>query len=423
MIRRSTSAVFPLLALSSLQTFAVPPANDFTPQPQVPFHTPQEFLKTVQLPEGYSLELVLSEPQIKEPVTLAFDPDGAMYVAEMRTYMQDINGKDEITPHSVVSKHVSSKGDGVFDKHSTYLENLLLPRMILPLDDRILLGITNTDDLSIHRDANHDGVADESKPWHAGGNRGGNMEHQPSGLIWGLDNWLYSTYKSYRLRWNGESEAPRREDTPGNGGQWGLGQDNYGKMWWSNAGGEMGLGNFQTPIIYGAINAPSQKEQGFDTTWPLVGVRDYQGGPGKAREDGTLNHFTGCAGQTVFRGDRLPKELIGNVFLPEPVGRLIRRSVVDDSDAVTRISNPHPQSEFLRSSDLCFRPLNMTTGPDGCLYIVDMYRGIIQEGAWVNQGSYLRKVVEQYGFQKQSRFANKLQAQQAFEALTPFAQA
>jgi mono/diheme cytochrome c family protein len=399
MIRRSTSAVFPLLALSSLQTFAIPPANDFTPQAQVPYHTPQEFLKTVQLPEGYSLELVLSEPQIKEPVTLAFDPDGAMYVAEMRTYMQDINGKDELTPHSVVSKHFSSKGDGVFDKHSTYLENLLLPRMILPLDDRILLGITNTDDLSIHRDANHDGVADESKPWYAGGNRGGNMEHQPSGLIWGLDNWLYSTYKSYRLRWNGENEAPRREDTPGNGGQWGLGQDNYGKMWWSNAGGEMGLGNFQTPIIYGANNAPSQKEQGFDTTWPLVGARDFQGGPGKSRENGTLNHFTGCAGQTVFRGDRLPKELLGNVFLPEPVGRLIRRSVVDESDAVTRISNPHPQSEFLRSSDLCFRPLNMTTGPDGCLYIVDMYRGIIQEGAWVNQGSYLRKVVEQYGFQ------------------------
>ena len=399
MTRLFTSAFFPLLALSCLQTFAVQPANDFTPQAQVPYHTPQEFLKTVQLPEGYSLELVLSEPQIKEPVTLAFDPDGAMYVAEMRTYMQDINGKDEITPLSVVSKHVSSKGDGVFDKHSTYLDNLLLPRMILPLDDRILLGITNTDDLSIHRDANHDGVADESKPWHAGGNRGGNMEHQPSGLIWGLDNWLYSTYKSYRLRWNGESEAPLREDTPANGGQWGLGQDNYGKMWWSNAGGEMGLGNFQTPIIYGANNAPSQKEQGFDITWPLVGVRDYHGGPGKAREDGTLNYFSGCAGQTVFRGDRLPKELLGNVFLPEPVGRLIRRSVVDESDAVTRISNPHPQSEFLRSSDLCFRPLNMTTGPDGCLYIVDIYRGIIQEGAWVNQGSYLRKVVEQYGFQ------------------------
>ena len=386
-----------LVSCATMQ--AVPPALYFTPQKQVPYLSPEEFLKTVELPEGYSLELVLSEPQIKEPVAIAFDPNGAMYVAEMRTYMQDIDGTDEITPRSVVSKHVSSKGDGNFDMHTVYLDNVLLPRMIQPLDDRILLGITNTLDLTIHRDANNDGKADESKLWFKGGPRGGNMEHQPSGLVWGLDNWIYTTYNSFRLRWNGENGTPLQEPTPGNGGQWGLAQDNYGKMWWSNAGGEKGLWNFQTPIIYGAINVPSGKEKDFDVTSPLVGARDFQGGPPKSRPDGTLNHFTGCAGQTVFRGDRLPAELIGNVFLPEPVGRLIRRSVVSDVDGITQLSNPHPQSEFIRSSDLCFRPLNMTTGPDGCLYIVDMYRGIIQEGNWVREGSYLRKVVEQYGFQ------------------------
>ncbi|PAW62871.1 MAG: hypothetical protein B9S37_00395 [Verrucomicrobiia bacterium Tous-C3TDCM] len=386
-----------LVSCATMQ--AVPPALDFTPQKQVPYLSPEEFLKTVELPEGYSLELVLSEPQIKEPVAIAFDPNGAMYVAEMRTYMQDIDGTDEITPRSVVSKHVSSKGDGNFDMHTVYLDNVLLPRMIQPLDDRILLGITNTLDLTIHRDANNDGKADESKLWFKGGPRGGNMEHQPSGLVWGLDNWIYTTYNSFRLRWNGENGTPLQEPTPGNGGQWGLAQDDYGKMWWSNAGGEKGLWNFQTPIIYGAINVPSGKEKDFDVTSPLVGARDFQGGPPKSRPDGTLNHFTGCAGQTVFRGDRLPAELIGNVFLPEPVGRLIRRSVVSDVDGITQLSNPHPQSEFIRSSDLCFRPLNMTTGPDGCLYIVDMYRGIIQEGNWVREGSYLRKVVEQYGFQ------------------------
>lgn len=387
------------LLLCATLSAAVPPPLDFTPQKQVPLLSPEEFLKTVELPEGYSLELVLSEPQIKEPVTISFDPNGAMYVAEMRTYMQDIDATNEITPRSVVSKHVSTKGDGVFDQHSTFLENILLPRMILPLDDRVLIGITNTLDLTTYRDSNHDGVADETRLWYKGGPRGGNMEHQPSGLVWGLDNWIYTTYNAYRLRWNGESDAPRQESTPGNGGQWGLSQDNYGKMWWSNAGGEKGLWNFQTPIIYGAIDVPSGKEKDFDVTWPLVGARDFQGGPPKSRPDGTLNHFTGCAGQAVFRGDRLPAELLGNVFLPEPVGRLIRRAVVDEKEGYTRLSNPYPQSEFLRSSDLCFRPLHMTTGPDGCLYIVDMYRGIIQEGDWVKEGSYLRKVVQQYGFQ------------------------
>ncbi|PAW67182.1 MAG: hypothetical protein B9S38_12715 [Verrucomicrobiia bacterium Tous-C4TDCM] len=397
---RARFASLSLFLIPGLRAAEVPAPNDFSPQPQVPYLTPAEFLKTVELPEGYSLELVLSEPQIKEPVAIAFDPDGAMYLAEMRTYMQDIDGSDEITPRSVVSKHMSSKGDGNFDRHSVYLENVLLPRMILPLDDRILLGTTNTLDLTVHRDADGDGKADESKVWFEGGPRGGNMEHQPSGLVWGLDNWIYTTYNAFRLRWNGEGGAPLKESTPGNGGQWGLAQDNYGKMWWSNAGGEKGFWNYQFPIVYGAVNVPSQKEKDFDVTWPLVGVRDFQGGPGKSREDGTLNHFTGCAGQTIFRGDRLPAELVGNAFLPEPVGRLIRRAVVTDKDGVTVLSNPHPQSEFIRSTDLCFRPLNMTTGPDGCLYIVDIYRGIIQEGNWVREGSYLRKVVAQHGFQK-----------------------
>ncbi len=397
MIRPSLTIA--ITSLLSLTTQALPPANDFTPQHQVPSLSPEEFLKTVQLPDGYSLELVLSEPQIKEPVTIAFDPNGAMYVAEMRTYMQNIDGADGLTSRSIVSKHVSTKGDGTFDQHSIYLKDMLLPRMILPLDDRILLGITNTSDLTIYSDKNQDGVADDSKLWFKGGPRGGNMEHQPSGLVWGLDNWMYSTYNSYRLRWNGENTAPLQESTFPNGGQWGLAQDNYGQMWWSNAGGEKGLHTYQVPIIYGAFNISAQKEKDFDVTWPLVGARDYQGGPKKSRDDGTLNHFTGCGGQTVFRGDRLPPELIGNVFLPEPVGRLIRRAIVSHSEGITTLSNANPQSEFIRSTDLCFRPLNMTTGPDGCLYIVDMYRGIIQEGNWVREGSYLRNVVKQHGFQ------------------------
>ncbi len=364
--------------------------------------SPEEERKTIQLPDGYQLELVLSDPEIKEPVLCVFDGNGRMYVAEMRTYMQDIDGKDELTPKSRISRHESTKGDGVYDKHSVYLDNLLLPRMVLPLDDRVLVGVTDTNDLNMHRDANGDGVADEQTPWLVGGPRGGNLEHQPSGLVWGLDNWIYTTYNSHRLRWNGK-DAPLKENTAPNGGQWGVAQDDYGKMWFSNAGGEKGIWNYQAPILYAAINVSSQKSADFDTVWPLVGASDYQGGTNRLRPDGTLNHFTGCAGQTVYRGDRLPKELYGNVFLPEPVGRLIRRATVEVKDGITTVANPHGQSEFLRSSDLNFRPLNTTTGPDGCLYIVDMYRGIIQEGNWVKEGSFLRPKVIENGFQNNVR--------------------
>lgn len=362
----------------------------------------EEELKTIQLPDGYSLELVLSEPTIKEPVAIAFDGDGKMFVVEMRTYMQDIDGTDELTPKSRISLHESTKGNGVFDKHSVYLDNILLPRMVLPLDDRALVGITDTNDITLHRDTNGDGTADEQAPWYVGGPRGGNMEHQPSGLVWGLDNWIYTTYNGYRLRWNGEKQPALKENTAPNGGQWGLAQDDYGKMWWSNAGGEKGLWNYQAPILYAAINVKQQKSELFDTVWPLVGLADVQGGTGRFRaEDKTLNHFTGCAGQTVYRGDRLPKELYGNVFLPEPVGRLIRRATVEVKDGITTVANPYEaqMTEFIRSTDPNFRPLNMTTGPDGCLYIVDAYRGIIQEGNWVKPGSYLRSAIEPTGLQ------------------------
>ena len=366
---------------------------------QVPPLSPEEELKTIQLPDGYRLELVLSEPEIKEPVTAVFDGNGRMYVVEMRTYMQDIDGTGEHDPTSRISRHESTKGDGVFDRHTVYLDNLVLPRMVLPLDDRVLVNITDTADITIHRDSKGNGVADEGKVWFAGGPRGGNLEHQASGLVWGLDNWIYTTYNSYRLRWNGKGD-PLKENTAPNGGQWGLAQDDYGKMWWSNAGGEKGLWNYQTPILYAAINVSSQKPEDFDAVWPLVGLADVQGGTNRFRpEDKTLNHFTGCAGQTVYRGDRLPSELYGNVFLPEPVGRLIRRATVKVEDGITKVNNPYPKSELIRSTDPNFRPLNMTTGPDGCLYIVDIYRGIIQEGNWVQEGSFLRARVKENGLQ------------------------
>ena len=392
----SLACSLPLAHLFAADAPPPPPASEVH---QVQPLSPQEELKTIQLPEGYKLELVLSDPEIKEPVMAVFDGNGRMYVAEMRTYMQDIDGHGENEPRSRISRHESTKGDGVFDKHTVYLDNLVLPRAVLPLDDRVLVNVTDTADITINRDSKHDGVADETKVWFNGGPRGGNLEHQASGLVWGLDNWIYSTYNSYRLRWNGKGD-PLKESTAPNGGQWGLAQDDYGKMWWSNAGGEKGLWNYQTPILYGAINVSSQKPEDFDAVWPLVGLADVQGGTNRYRpDDKTLNHFTGCAGQTVYRGDRLPPELYGNVFLPEPVGRLIRRATVKVEDGITKVNNPYPKSEFLRSTDPNFRPVNMTTGPDGCLYIVDMYRGIIQEGNWVKEGSYLRERVKENGLQ------------------------
>ncbi len=373
---------------------------DFTPQPAVKVLSPEEELKTIELPAGYRLELVLSERDgIKEPANLTFDGNGRMYIAELRTYMQDIDGNNEHDPIGVVSRHESTKRDGNFDKHIIYRDKMLLPRMVLPLDDRVLINETDTMDIFVYRDSKGDGVADSKQLWYLGGPKGGNLEHQQSGLIWTMDNWIYQTYNAYRLRWNGAKD-PTKETIPNGGGQWGLAQDDQGKIWWSNAGGEKGLWHFQTPIIYGAYDIKNQFPEDFIQVWPKLGIADHQGGAGRTRLDKTLNHFTASCGQEVVRGDRLPADLRGDVLISEPVGRLIRRAKVTNDDGITRITNPYDHSEFIRSSDPNFRIVNMVNGPDGCLYLVDMYRGIIQEGNWVKEGSYLRKVVQQYGLDK-----------------------
>ena len=390
-----------LLATTSLAFAAAQPyIPDFTKQPAVKVLTPEQELATIELPKGYHLELVLSERDgVREPVNVTFDGNGRMYVAELRTYMQDIDGKNEHDPISVVSRHESTKRDGRFDKHIIYRDKLILPRMVLPLDDRVLINETDTQDIMVYRDTNGDGVADTKQLWFAGGPKSGNLEHQQSGLIWALDNNLYQTYNAYRLRWNGD-KAPLKETIPNGGGQWGLAQDDLGKVWWSNAGGEKGLWHFQTPILYGAYDLKGQYPEDFMQVWPLIGLADHQGGPDRTLPDKKLNHFTASCGQEVVRTDRYPADFRGDVLISEPVGRLVRRAKVSVEDGITRLSNPHGHSEFIRSSDPNFRIVNMTVGPDGCLYLVDMYRGIIQEGNWVREGSYLRKVVEQYSMDK-----------------------
>lgn len=393
-----------LLLACAVSAFAQNKPEEFPKQPDVPALSPEEQLKKFQLPPGYKLELVLAEPHIKEPVVAVFDGNGRMFVAEMRTYMQDINGTGEITNRSRVSLHWSSKGDGKFDKHTVFADQLKLPRMILPLGPgELLINETDTQDIFLWRDKNGDGVADEKKLWYAGGPRGGNMEHQQSGLIWCTDNWLYTTYNSWRLRWQGYDKEPLKESTPGNGGQWGLTQDDWGKPWYVNAGGERGPLNFQTHIYYAALNTKDQFVGDYASVWPLVGLADVQGGPPRFRpEDKTLNHFTATCGAEVFRGDRLPADLRGDLIFSEPVGRLIRRTKIEVTDGVTRLSNPYEsvKGEFIRSTDPNFRVVNMNTAPDGTLYLVDMYRGIIQEGNWTREGSYLRKAIQQHGLDK-----------------------
>jgi len=267
----------------------------------------------------------------------------------------------------------------------------------------VLVMTTGSDSIWRYWDTNSDGVADRRELVREGRRSGANLEHEGSGLIWNQDNYLYMALSQYRLRW--KINELTNEPAPANFAYWGISQDNYGKNYYVNAAQDYGPVSYETPIVYGGSGDPrdlTKYEGNFLAVWPLTHLGDYQGGQRFVRPDGTLNHFTGTAGVDVFRGDRLPEDLRGDVLMGEPVGRMIRRAKVINKEAYTTLINPYEaeKSEFLRSTDLNFRPVNMVTAPDGTLYIVDMYRGIIQEGNWTRPGSYLRTKIMSAGLEK-----------------------
>ncbi|MCO5236281.1 MAG: HEAT repeat domain-containing protein [Chitinophagaceae bacterium] len=365
--------------------------------------SPEESIKKIHLPEGYRLELVAAEPMVQEPVAIEWDADGNLYVAEMLTYMQDVDGRGEDEPLSRIVKLEDTDGDGRMDKRTVYLDSLVLPRIMLSLDDRLIVQETYANNLFAYRDTDHDGKADEKvQVLHDDTPDKRNLEHQRSGLMWNLDNWIYTSHP-IRYKWkNNQLEIDSLRDVPD--GQWGLGHDDYGRLFLSSAGGEVAAKGFQQMPAYGELDFEKEQYAGdFHEPWPIIATPDVQGGKIRLRDDSTLNHFTASCGQTIFRGDRLPKGMEGDLFICEPVGRLIRRAKVLTNDGVRVVKNAYDKAEFIASTDMNFRPVNLATGPDGCMYIVDMYRGIIQEGAWVRPDSYLRPQVLRFGLDKNIR--------------------
>ena len=206
------------------------------------------------LPAGYRMELVAADPDVISPTLIEFDGNGRMYVGEMISYMMDAGATREHDPISRISRWESTKGDGRYDKRTVFVDHLVAPRMILPLQDGVILtSETDSDDIVKWSDTNGDGVADKREVVFTGIGQSGdaNIEHQKAGLLWNMDNWIYTTYNPFRIRWTPTGFL--REPTGANGGQWGLASDDDGKPWFVDAGGERGPMNFQFPIHYGAF--------------------------------------------------------------------------------------------------------------------------------------------------------------------------
>jgi mono/diheme cytochrome c family protein len=358
----------------------------------------EESMKRFKLPPGYRIELVAQEPAIINPVCFAWDGNGNLYVCEMRTYMMDADAKDEDKPLSRVSKLSDTNGDGVLDKVTVFLDNLVLPRMVLPLDDRVVIAETYTGKFVSYKDTNGDGVADENEVVFDAGEQGGNLEHQDSALTWGSDNFIYTAQNGSRRFRIGADRKWTTDQIYGRGSQWGMAIDDMGRMVSATGGGENGAFGFQQHPSYGALSLPGELDADFQMVYPRMQTVDVQGGLGRVHPiKGTVNHITACAGQSIFRGDQMGADFKGDYILPEPVGRLVRRAKVNVVDGKRILVNAYPGDEFITSTDPAFRPVWSATGPDGCLYIGDLHNGIVQEGNWTKPGSYLREMIDRDG--------------------------
>ena len=362
--------------------------------PPAPVLSPQDEMKTFKIVPGYHVELVAAEPLVHDPVAMTFDPDGRLWVCEMQGFMPNVDGKGDKEPICTISVLESSRGDGAIDKSTVFLDKLILPRGLCWTMDGLLVA-TNGKLWLCHIDGR---LKCDAKQLICEYNAG-NPEHALNGLLPALDNWIYAAKEGVRLRKLGGRWV--RETTLGRG-QWGITQDDHGYLIY-NINAQLLRGDLlpcyasNAQVANPLLNVQLYKEQQVWPIRPNTGInRGYI--PSYLRTDGTMIEANADCGPVVYRGDNLPKELHGDIFISEPAGNLVRRQVLSEAKGVKSSKNAYDKAEFLASTDERFRPVNMNNAPDGTLYMVDMYRGIIQHGQFMTP--FLRKEILDRGLDK-----------------------
>ena len=349
--------------------------------PPAPVLSPEEALKTFKIEKGFRIELVACEPMIQSPIAISFDDQGRMFVVEMRGYMNDVNGAGEKDPSGRVSLLEDTKGTGRMDKATAFVDGLVMPRSVLAVNGGALIG--ESPNLFFYKDTKGTGVADVRTVVATDyGTRGGQPEHMANTPTWAMDNRIWSAGYGTSFRLN----AGTWQRGAGLGrGQYGLCQDDVGRLYYNYNSDLLrtdllpAAAFARNPLLRDvtSINSRVVTNQAVFPIHPTPGVnRGYDAST--LRPDGTLAKATATCGAVVYRGDLFGPAFRGNAFIPEPAANVVKRIVLTEKDGVVTGEAAVPGQEFLASTDERFRPVQVVNGPDGAIYIVDMYRGIIQ---------------------------------------------
>jgi putative membrane-bound dehydrogenase-like protein len=354
---------------------------------------PAEALREFRLDAGLVMELVASEPQIQSPVAMAFDESGRLYVVEMIDYP---TFEPEKGPQGKIKLLEDKDGDRRYETSTVFAEGLLMANGVAPWKGGVV--VTCAPHVLYLKDTDGDGKADLKEPWYEGF-AVQNPQLRVSFPTFGMDNWLYvaNGQRGGKIRASASPASAavdiggmdfrfdpvRGRHEPVSGfGQFGLTFDDWGQRF---------VCTNRNHVIH--LPMPNRYFARNPLLPPPVARNDNQGAGGAARvfpisRNKTLaashaGHFTAACGIRVYRGDLLPQAYLGAVFTCEPTGNLVRQEVLKPAGATFTWAPPREGVEFLASADNWFRPVCVGDGPDGALYVVDMYRAEVEHPEWV----------------------------------------
>ncbi|MBL8843097.1 MAG: neutral/alkaline non-lysosomal ceramidase N-terminal domain-containing protein [Planctomycetes bacterium] len=386
--------------------FAAPPDDPRFPTAKSAAESREQFELSR---DDLAVELVACEPQVQSPVAIDFAADGTVYVCEMNDYPTGLDGNYQ--PGGRVTWLRDRDGDGRFEQSGVFVDGLPFPTGVMSWRRGAL--ICAAPDILYAEDRDGDGRADVKQVLFTGFSTE-NYQARVNSLTWGLDGWIYGscglfggviTGFAHDALGRASGAAPqalppvdcRGRDfrlDPARGvieaiegtSQQGRVRDDFGRWFGCDSGWlvfEFPLADrvlrrnpFVVPLDPRSnVLADADPRQLFQVSTVLE----------RFNEAGDASRVTGACGIGIYRDEWLGTELYGNAFTCEPVANVVRRTVLDTrgSAAIGRRAPEEASREFLASRDPWFRPVQATTGPDGALWIVDMYRFVIEHPRWI----------------------------------------
>jgi putative membrane-bound dehydrogenase-like protein len=374
--------------------------------------SPREEQATFHLAKGFHIDLVAAEPDVIDPVAMAFDEEGRLFVAEMRGYPNGGIAKGDI--HSGRIKVLEDRdGDGIYETSHVYADDLRFPTGVMPWRGGLL--VANAPELLYFEAPKGDGKA-KRRTLYTGFNLA-NIQQLVNSLQWGLDNWVYGvagsdggtirsaekadmpplTLRNRGIRFH--PETPGSLEPTSGGGQYGLAPDEWQR--WFTATNSQHLRHIVLPDHYlhrnAALPVPAvtldipdhgaackvHRLSAFEA-WRVERTTRRKGGPEAKRLPSTElvpgGYITSACSPVVYAAEAFPAAYRGNVFVCDPANNLIHRDVLADNGAtfIAKRAGDEENCEFLASTDNWFRPVHLTLGPDGALYVLDFYREVIE---------------------------------------------